>query len=266
MKDDINITNQNSFLEDKNTNPFSKKTKINYWIILSISLLFISLMEFFLLNKEIFIKLTRKSNRNDNKNILIVTSDATIKNIEWKTITSERAKFSFKYPSSWPITFLSEEKLQDDNRAYDETNIDPMEDYKNILKIEAIDFSEKFENGNLDKYGSIFVQKQTRINSLDDYIKYYDVESKVWGKGQTAVIPRPKIKYSVIAGEVAATFFTQDGFLADLSSTNTDLEYRIFKNGLIYYFAASKSDRFIQNEELNIQIFKNIIESVKFLN
>lgn len=208
-----------------------------------------------------------KSNRFYNDKPLIPTPTVSLltNNVEWKIITSDKAKFSFKYPSSWPIAFEPEEQLDQDNLEYDETNNDLTQIRKNIFKVEGIDFAQKWERGmSNNEYGYIYVEKQTGINSLDDYIKYYDTESEIWGKGQTAKIPRPIIKYSVIAGEVAVSFYNQDINLANWSSAATELEYRIFKNGLMYYFVPSRSDLFMQNKDINAQIFREIVDSVKF--
>lgn len=259
MENQINVGDQHNQQGNINSNVSPTRSRVNYWMISTIVLLFVVLLELFLLNKEKLLSGPKCIQLTNNINSSKKTSFFDDENLEWKTITSERAKFSFKYPSTWPIDFESEEELKIDQSYYDENSPDDMYD------IENVDFTEKwYRNAGGERYGFIAVRKQKGITTLDDYVKYIDKETEIWAKGVTTKIPRPKIKYSVIGGDVAVTEYPQDAF-ARLDSPNVDLNFIVVRNGLIYRFAAFKSDRFMQNEEQSSKVFREIISSVKFL-
>lgn len=243
---------------DQNTS--LAKSKVNYWAISTIVLLFVAFLELFLFNKEtILSRLNNDQLINSKTGSAGNTTSVSVNKLEWKTITSERAKFSFKYPTIWPIDFEPEEALKDDNSNYDENDADDK------FYVENIDFTEKwYRSAGGERYGFIAVWKQKGIDTLDNYVKYIDKETEIWAQGVTTKIPRPKINYSVIGGEVAVTEYPQGSF-AHLESPNFDLDFIVARNGLIYRFAALKSDRFVQNEEQNSKIFLEIISSVKFM-
>lgn len=264
MENQTNIGDKNPTQVSQNAPSYPVKPRVNYWKLSTFFLISVALLEFLYFNKgTILFRINNNGLVNKiglSKNREPLPSDKT----EWKTIISERAKFSFKYPASWPIDFESDEDLKLDNLEYDENNTDQKKDYKNRFKIEGIDFTEKwYRNAGGERYGFISVWKQTGINTLDDYIKYVDKESEVWSKGAMIKIPRPKIGYSVISNEVTITEHIQAN-LARLDSPNDDLDFIIVKNGLIYRFAALESDRFMQNETENSKIFRGIISSIKF--
>jgi hypothetical protein len=243
-----------------------EKLKVNYWMISTILLVLIVFLEFFFFNKD-FLLSQLYNNRSINNETGSSKSTPSLSgdNLEWRTVTSERARLSFKYPSTWPLDFESEEELKKEQSFYGENSPDYY-----LYPIEFIDFTEKwYRNAGGERYGFISVGKQRNVTTLDDYVKFIDnpeevLEDLVKGVPIKYKNPRPKIKYSVIGGEVAVTEYPQGDF-ARLDSPNDDLNFIVVKNGLIYRFSALKSDRFTQNEEQNTKIFRDIISSVKFL-
>ncbi len=164
----------------------------------------------------------------------------------WTTYNSKNAKFSFKHPLSWPISWDPYLEYKDKNR------ITPFS--KSEVIAEYVKFSHVFED---QGFGFILVQNQDGINTLDDYIKSIYHETEVFVKGRTVKIPVPVITPLTIGGEKAITVGNKSG-LGTLSPTSG--EYIIVKNGLVYRFVAT-----VDNEK-DSKIFQEIINSVKFTN
>lgn len=178
----------------------------------------------------------------------------------WKTVISERGKFSFDYPTDWPISFISDEDLQSDNENHALAPDEPMK----RVDIESIDFNEEWErNAGGKRYGIILVWKQPGIETLDDYVKSVDKEFELFSKGRTIPIPRPKIRYSVIGGEVAVTEIAQGDFATPWSISEVN-NYVVVHNGLIYRIYASGNDRFKIDLDNNLAKFNHIISTFKF--
>lgn len=184
------------------------------------------------------------------------------------TYTSTRAEFSFKYPNSWPISIIPEERLKSDNEYVVEMK------NKGVFKdasitIDNIDFQEEWiPNAGGPRYGWINVSKEDGISSLDDYIQLItkntnkEVDLFIKGGSRKGIIPAPEITYTTIGGVRAISVKDKVGS----AFSNNLAEYVVVKNGFVYRFAAVDSSRFLENKDANWTKFQKIIESVKFIN
>jgi hypothetical protein len=181
-------------------------------------------------------------------------------NNTWVTSTSQRAKFSFKHPINWPVSYASDEQLK-------QNNIDLIDGklVQTDNEIENIDFEEKWiRNAGGPRLGYIIVEK-TNYKNLEEYIddvsKEKVVEMFVRGKNEKVTFKPPKIEYLKIGG-VDAIGLTDTNNFATFSSAATD--YRLIRNGWLYTFTTINNPRVFENEKGNTEVFQQILQSLRF--
>lgn len=177
---------------------------------------------------------------------------------QWVEMKSKRVPLTFEYPSAWPITFEPDNQFIIDNQFFDWKNVGEHLDEENI------DFDREWNrSAGGNRLGYIAVFRQAGIQTLADYVKYVDVPSELYSKGTVVKIPRPKIVYSKVGTEDAVTVVDTSGG-AFLDSPNVNLNFIVVKEGLIYQIAATKSDVFMQDEEKNTALFKQMLATMRF--
>lgn len=186
---------------------------------------------------------------------LYSTINKTYQDNVWVTFTSDRAKFSFKHPISWPVVAASDQDVKEDNTF----------DTGEATEIENIDFEEQWvRNAGGPRLGFIVVQK-TNYKTLKDYIdelsKEKVVDMYIKGTTQKVTIKPPKIEGLKIGGVNAISVTDTNSFATFTSETS---DYRLIKNGWLYRFVTTDSSRFLENKEKNSKTFQQIITSVKF--
>lgn len=187
---------------------------------------------------------------------LYSTINKTYQDNVWVTFTSDRAKFSFKHPISWPVVAASDQDVKEDNTF----------DTGEATEIENIDFEEQWvRNAGGPRLGFIIVQK-TNYKTLKDYVdelsKEKVVDMYIKGTTQKVTIKPPKIEYLKIGGSDAISVADTNTYA---TFTNETADYRLIKNGWLYRFVTTDSSRFLENKEKNSKTFQQIISSVKFL-
>lgn len=191
----------------------------------------------------------------------IIENTAFYQNNRWVTFTSERAKFSFSHPLSWPVSPASDEQLKENNQDFINGKW-----IATGNEIENIDFQEEWvRNAGGPRLGYVIVEK-TNFKSLDEYInelsKKKVVDLFVKGRGEKVTIEPPKISNIKIGG-VEAISLNDTNTLATFTSGIAD--YRLIRNGLLYRFVTINSSRFSEDKK-NSETFQKLISSVKFLN
>lgn len=178
----------------------------------------------------------------------------------WIRVDSERVPLSFLYPVDSPLAFAENGDLEQNNQSFDSESTESSRD---DFDLESIEFHKDwYRNAGGERLGRIDVYKQNGVQDLDDYIKYIDKETEFEARGQKVVIPRPKILYSIVGGEVAITVVPATRGTFD--NTHKKFDYIVVKDGLIYSIGANKSETFMKNEQRNEEIFQEIISSIKF--
>jgi len=153
----------------------------------------------------------------------------------------------------WPVSIASDLELQESNKLKSE----------NEIEVENIDFQEKWNRAAGDKrLGWINVRKLKNI-SLEEYVKEIDKETILKSLGREIIVPAPKITFTTIGGEKAILVESKSE-LANFSKSIFD--YRVVRNGLLYRFVVSASERFLENKEENSTTFQKIISTVEFNN
>lgn len=171
----------------------------------------------------------------------------------WKTFTSHRVDLSFKYPNNWPVSLASDSELQGSNILTPEDE----------LELENIDFQEIWNRAaGGPRLGWISVRKLKDINNLDEYIKEINKEKVIEAPSAKFTVPTPEISFLKIGDERA--ILVKDKSTA-ASFTRNLLDYRVVKDGLLYRFVASASDRFLEDKEKKLEIFQKIISTVRFI-
>ena len=179
----------------------------------------------------------------------------------WVTFTSERAKFSFEHPISWPVTPASDEQLKENNQDFIDGKWIQTDN-----EIENIDFQEEWvRNAGGPRLGFIIVQK-TNYKNLKEYVdeisKEKVVDMFVKGRSQKVTIKPPKIEYLKIGGEDAISLTDTNDFA---TFTRETIDYQLIRNGWLYRFATTDSSRFLENKEKNSETFQKMISSIKFI-
>src|SRR3989344_1478499 len=175
------------------------------------------------------------------------------KNI-WVTFKSERVKFSFKHPKSWPVSVVDFEAKNGMYKRLAERGI-----------IEYVDFEEEFSSqAGGPSLGFIIIEK-TNYKNLKEYVDELSKEEVVdmWVKGRTekVTIKPPKIEYLKIDGEDAISITDTNNFATFTRNTK---DYQLIRNGLLYRFTTTDSTRFLENKDENLKTFEQIIASVRF--
>lgn len=166
----------------------------------------------------------------------------TYQNNVWVTFTSNRTKFSFEHPISWPVIAASDEQLKENN----------IFDIGEVTEIENIDFEEEWvKNAGGPRLGFMVVQKIS-YKTLKDYVDELSQEKMIdmyiKGRTQKVTIKPPKIEYLKIGGLDAISVTDTNAFA---SFTKETADYRLIKNGWLYRFVTLDSSRFLENKEKN---------------
>lgn len=172
----------------------------------------------------------------------------------WVTFRSERAKFSFKHPISWPVSVVD---FEVNNGMYKYLADDGI--------IEYVNFEEEFNNqAGGSSLGFIIVEKP-KYGDLKEYVNDYGKEQTfdmyVKGRIQTVTIKPPKIEYLKIGGVDAISVTGTNAFA---SFSNGMADYLLIENDWSYRFVTTDSSRFLENKEKNSKTFQKIVSSVKF--
>ena len=165
------------------------------------------------------------------------------------TFQSNKVPLQFQYPSSWPL-------------IYDEI---PVKFGKSINSLEALSFGKKDSNGLSQSYGYIEVYTQEKINNLDDYIKYVENSRYEYVKGKNVLLPKPKISYSSIGGELAATIYDPSS-LEQLAAGEENLDFIVVRGGLIYHFVKLFRYEESTSAPTSSELFKQMLKTVQFVN
>jgi len=149
----------------------------------------------------------------------------------WKIYTSSHANYSFKYPQEWPLVIVPVS-----------TGCNPC--------IEDIDFTPNYiPNSGDTTLGVIIVNKEPKIQSLDDYVN-------IQVKGDESKI---NLNYTTLGGEKAVSYKLSGGI-----PPLPIIEYVVVKNGYQYILRIEDSKETNKNRDKNIQIFNQILSTFKF--
>jgi len=149
----------------------------------------------------------------------------------WKTYTSSKANYSFKYPDSWPIVKLS-------------TNVNCE------TCIEIVPFALSYDSQSAEfELAVILVFKDTRIKTIDDY-------KNVIIKGDSSIIN----EQNAIIGSENAVSYKLSGGIPPLPI----IEYVVVKNDFYYAIRFVDSKETNKNLVENQKIFDQVLSTFKF--
>lgn len=155
----------------------------------------------------------------------------TDETVSWKTYTSTKAGYYFKYPTEWPL------------------NNQP-ESPQCTVCVESLIFSPVYNpNSGDNNTAIILVFKESNIKSLDDYVN-------VHVKGDQSKVD---LKYTTIGG-VKAVSYKLSGGIPPLPV----IEYTVVKNGFYYIIRIDDSVETNKNKERNVMLFNEMLSTFKF--
>lgn len=151
----------------------------------------------------------------------------------WKTYTSTKANYSFKYPTEWSLI-----------------NVPPSQGCD--VCVEQIDFTPKYNPNSGDATISvILIFREDRIKTLDDYVNIHV-------KGDSSIV---NLKYTTIGGEKAVSY-TLSGGIPPLPV----IEYVVVKNGMYYIIRLDDSIETNKDKEQNLALFNEMLSTFSFTN
>lgn len=151
----------------------------------------------------------------------------------WKTYTSSKANYSFKYPTEWPLT-----------------NVQPSQGCD--VCVEQVNFTPKYNpNSGDSNIAVILIFKEDKIKTLDDYVNIHV-------KGDSSKV---NLQYTTVGGEKAVSY-TLSGGIPPLPV----IEYAVVKNGMYYIIRLEDSVETNKNKEKNLMLFNEILPTFKFTN
>ncbi len=151
----------------------------------------------------------------------------------WKTYTSSKANYSFKYPTEWPLVNVPTSQGCD-------------------VCVEEINFTPKYNPNSGDgNVAIIHIFKEDNIKTLDDYVNIHvkSDSSKV------------NFRYTTVGGEKAVSY-TLSGGIPPLPV----IEYTVVKNGMYYIIRLDDSIETNKNRDGNLRLFNTILSTFKFTN
>ena len=149
----------------------------------------------------------------------------------WKTYTSTKANYSFKYPSEWPLVNVPESP-------------------QCTVCVETHVFSPAYNSNSGDtNIAVIQVFKENNIQSLDDYVNIHV-------KGDQSKID---LKYTTLGGEKAVSYKLSGGI-----PPLPVIEYAVYKNGFYYIIRIDDSLETNKNKDKNIMLFNEMLSTFKF--
>lgn len=153
--------------------------------------------------------------------------------VNWKTYTSTKAKYSFKYPTEWPLV-----------------NVPPSQGCD--VCVEQINITFKYNPNSGDgNVAIVLIFKEDKIKALDDYVNIHV-------RGDSSKV---NLQYTTVGGEKAVSY-TLSGGLPPLPV----IEYAVVKNGLYYIIRLDDSIETNKNKEKNVQLFNEMLSTFKFTN
>lgn len=151
----------------------------------------------------------------------------------WKTYTSSKASYSFKYPTEWPLVNV------------------PISQGCTVC-IEDIEFTSKYDPNSGDgTVAVILVFKEANIKTLDDYVT-------IRVKGDSSKV---NLQYTTVGGEKAVSYKLSGGI-----PPLPVIEYAVVKNGFYYIIRLVDSVETNKNKEKNLLIFNETLQTFKFTN
>lgn len=151
----------------------------------------------------------------------------------WKSYTSTKAKYSFKYPPEWPIVNV------------------PTSSQCTVC-VEDIQFTPTYNPNSGDSIiAVILVFKEDNIKSLADYVN-------VHVKGDQSKVD---LKYTTVGGEKAVSYKLSGGI-----PLLPVIEYAVYKNGFYYIIRLDDSAETNKNKEGNIALFNEMLTTFNFTN
>lgn len=150
----------------------------------------------------------------------------------WKAYTSAKAKYSFKYPTEWPLVNI------------------PVSNGCTVC-IEDLQFTPNYNPNSGDTtIAVILVNKEASIKTLDDYINIHV-------KGDSSKID---LKNTSVGGENAVSYRLSGGI-----PPLPIIEYAVVKNGFNYQIRLEDSKETNKSTKKNLQLFNQILSTFKFL-
>jgi hypothetical protein len=184
--------------------------------------------------------LAKRQEMEANLSILRIPTPTPDETISWKTCQSKRAPFLFKYPSDWPFAIASDQDLKIFQNQY----------------IEAMQFDKTFYwNASDIPLGYIYVQNQTEIKTIQEYLQKIDREYEQLPAEIKKIESKPQIEYTKLAG-VDAIIIIDKASVYSFDSGST--KYVLFKNNLQYTLVLQDTSK--------KPIFDQILSTFQFTN
>ncbi len=150
---------------------------------------------------------------------------------DWKTYSSAKAKYSFKYPTEWPLV-----------------NVPPSQGCD--VCVEQINFTPKYNPNSGDgNTAIILIFKADNIKTLDDYVNIHV-------KGDSSKV---NLQYTTVGGEKAVSYKLSAGI-----PPLPVVEYAVVKNGMYYIIRLDDSVETNKNKDKNLMLFNEMLTTFKF--